>query len=100
MAYEFRNGSRGVGFYRTHGEKMIAGGQAYALYGNNSQPGRESYVLGQQLNDIERIALGIVSVNAEGNESEAEPVYNMQGQRLGHAPARGIYIIGGRKVVK
>ncbi|MBO5538112.1 MAG: hypothetical protein J5971_03600 [Prevotella sp.] len=100
MAYEFRNGSRGVGFYRTHGEKMIAGGQAYALYGNNSQPGRESYVLGQQLNDIERIALGIVSVNAESNESEAEPVYNMQGQRLGHAPARGIYIIGGRKVVK
>lgn len=101
FVYEFRDGNRGPGFYRTYGQKMIHGGKAYALYGTNNQPGRESYVVGTQYNSILRVALGIEEVT-DGRQqlSSPEPIYSIEGVRLNQEPTHGIYIKGGRKIVK
>ena len=37
--------------------------------------------------------------DAEAPEEKSATIYNMQGQRVSHSTARGLYIIGGKKVV-
>ena len=49
--YEFRNGLRGVGLYRTNG-KVIEGGKAYAIFGTSASPAASSYVLGSSYNTL------------------------------------------------
>lgn len=52
FAYELRDGQRGIGFYRTHGKRVISGGEGYAFFGIAGQPGAETYVLGDWLNAL------------------------------------------------
>ena len=96
-AYEFRNGDRGPGFYRTYGQTVIKGGKAFASYGTISQPGRASYVMGTQFNSL--FTLGVEQLPAE-RTADDDAVYTLQGIRMQTAPARGLYIKGGKKYVR
>jgi hypothetical protein len=96
--YEFRNGDRGPGFYRTYGVKVIAGGNAYAVYGTATQPGRESYAMGPHFNSVLNNVLGIGQLPS--GASSADAIYSIEGLRLDKEPARGFYIKGGRKYLK
>ena len=97
FAYEFRDGERGIGFYRTHGESVISGGEAYATFGTTSLPGADSYVLGKQYNLM-------IPTIIEYQQSDAMPVddaiYNLQGIRLEREPTSGLFIRGGRLIRK
>ncbi len=94
--YEFRDGDRGPGFYRTYGEKVIPGGNAYAIFGTATQPGSDSYVMGRLYNAF--IATGVTTIE-EGLRHE-DAIYDITGIRLSKEPARGIFIKGGQKYVK
>ena len=49
--YEFRDGERGVGFYKTENEQPVRGGAVYGLFGFSSEhPGEDSYVFGTNYN--------------------------------------------------
>ena len=52
FTYELRDGERGVGFYRTYGNKVIAGGTGFAVFGTTAAPGAESYVFGDLYNSL------------------------------------------------
>ena len=72
FVYEFRDGQRGLGFYRTHGEKVIAGGTAYAVFGSSASPGAESYVFGSLYNNLWESAALKGDVNADGKVDVAD----------------------------
>ena len=96
--YEFRNGDRGVGFYKTDGTWKVPGGTAYGIFGYSATyPGAESYVLGRPYNPT---PTGISSHLAdEQKEKEDGAIYNLQGIRLKEKPTKGIYIQNGKKCV-
>ena len=96
--YEFRNGNRGVGFYKTDGSWKIPGGTAYGLFGfSPTYPGADSYVFGRPYNPT---PTGISSHLAdEQKEKEDGAIYNLQGIRLKEIPREGIYIKNGKKCV-
>ena len=98
FTYEFRNGNRGLGFYRTHGEVIIPGGKIYAQFGLSTAPGAESYVLGESLNPVDT-ATGIETVSYSQPEGSAS-VYTIGGQRVKGVQRHGIYIVGGKKIVR
>ena len=104
--YEFCNGERGPGFYRTYGEKVIPGGQAYALFGSTDSPARDSYVMGTLLNA--QITLPDVPTPPDPpivgvGQVQTDPTstwYDLQGRKLDGKPAcAGVYIRNGKKVV-
>ena len=73
FTYEFRDGQRGLGFYRTYGEKVIPGGQGYAVFGASTAPGAESYVLGDLLNSLWNVSATVEGdVNGDGNVDVAD----------------------------
>ena len=45
-------------------------------------------------------AEGIGSIEAEAGQPSRQGIYDLQGRRLNHEPAHGIYIHNGRKVVR
>lgn len=98
FAYEFRNGNRGPGLYRTYGNKVIPGGHVFAVFGSATQTGAESYVFGQLINPI---STGI-DLHAADEQviRDDDAIYTLQGVRLKREPARGIYIKGGKKYLK
>ena len=98
FVYEFRNGDRGPGFYRTHGQKTIGGGQAYAQFGISSTPGQESYAVGVWFNPAANTD-GINFATVQ-KAPKTEAIFSIEGIRLDKEPERGIYIKGGRKYVK
>ena len=79
--YEFRNGERGIGFYKTDGTWVTPGGHVYAQFGTRAQPASDSYVMGSAYNDI---VTGITLQKAK----EDAPVQN-----------DGKYLIDGRIVI-
>ena len=72
FAYEFRDGERGLGFYRINGEKLIAGGTGYATFGTASLPGAENYVFGEMLNSLWNAAQKKGDVNGDGTVDVAD----------------------------
>ena len=96
--YEFRNGDRGVGFYKTDGTWKVPGGTAYGLFGfSSTYPGADSYVFGRPYNPT---PTGISAHLAdEQKEKEDGAIYNLQGIRLKEIPKEGIYIKNGKKCV-
>ena len=90
FVYEFRDGDRGVGFYKTDGSWKVPGGTAYGLFGfNASNPGADSYVFGRPYNAI---PTSITSHSAD--EKREEAIYTLQGVRLKEKPTAGtVYIV-------
>ena len=64
--YELRDGERGLGFYRTHSQKVIPGGIGFANFGTTASPGAESYVLGSLYNSLWKGAAVKGDVNGDG----------------------------------
>ncbi len=64
--YEMRDGARGLGFYRTRGEKVIPGGTGYAVFGTTTVPGAESYVFGELYNNMWQAVALKGDVNGDG----------------------------------
>ena len=89
--YEFRNGDRGIGFYKTDGSWKVPGGTAFGLFGiNETYPGADSYVLGSPYNPI---ATGIYSHSTDDQKTD-EAIYTLQGVRLKGNPVAGaVYIV-------
>ncbi|MBR1485562.1 MAG: hypothetical protein IJ612_07735 [Prevotella sp.] len=98
-AYELRDGERGIGLYRTHGNSLIPGGEAYALFGTNSAPGADNYVMGPQFN-----ALAPTGIDQHWTDEQQLPaddaIYSLQGVRLSQEPAHGVFIKNGVKYSK
>lgn len=96
--YEFRNGDRGVGFYKKDRTWKVPGGTVYGIFGvNSTYPGADSYVFGRPYNPT---PTGISAHLAdEQKEKEDEAIYNLQGIRLKEIPKEGIYIKNGKKCV-
>ena len=96
--YEFRNGDRGVGFYKKDRTWKVPGGTVYGIFGvNSTYPAAESYVFGRPYNPT---PTGISSHLAdEQKEKEDGAIYSLQGIRLKEIPAKGIYIKNGKKCV-
>lgn len=95
FAYEFRDGDRGVGFYRTHGEKVIKGGNVFMQF---FDPAAESYVVCDAFNNSD--PTGIESLPVAGRRTDKDGIYSIQGVRLNAVPRHGIYMKGGRKYVR
>ena len=96
--YEFRNGDRGVGFYKTDGTWRVPGGTPYGLFGYSADfPGAESYVFGSSYNPS---TTGITShLSEEQKTREDDAIYNLQGIRLKKKPNSGVFIQNGLKCV-
>lgn len=94
--YEFRDGSRGLGFYLADG-KTIEHGTAFAqLTGTTAAPLADSYVLGEFFNPV---PTGITAIGSDADSADDDAVYTLQGIRLKAAPKHGVYIKGGKKIV-
>ena len=89
--YEFRNGDRGVGFYKTDGTWKVPGGTAYGLFGTSATyPGADSYVLGSPFNPTPTA----ISSYCVDDQKETEEIYTLQGIRLQGTPVAGtVYIV-------
>ena len=73
FVYEFRDGQRGPGFYRTNGQKTVAGGHAIAFFGTLAAPGADSYVFGKWLNALWDAAPALEGdVNGDGKVDVAD----------------------------
>lgn len=81
------NGAQGVGFYKTGGAFTVGAHTAYlpAI----AAPARDFIGFGDDTT---------TSINAISNEKMNGEVYNLNGQRV-VAPAKGLYIVNGKKVV-
>ena len=76
--YEFRNGDRGVGFYKTDGTWRVPGGTPYGLFGYSADyPGAESYVFGSPYNNHRSSSIR-GDVNGDGivNGTDIQAVIN------------------------
>ena len=102
FVYELRDGERGLGFYRTHGKKVIAGGTGFATFGTTSAPGAESYVLGELYNSLWKNVAKKGDVNGDGAVDVADIsaiIDVMAGATIPDASAAGRADVNGDKTV-
>ena len=90
-AYVLNKGAKGVGFYKLSADGTIGANKAYLTY---SATARDFFGFGEG---------EITGVNEElrikNEESATDPTwYNLNGQRVAQ-PAKGLYIVNGKKVV-
>lgn len=93
--YVLNIGTKGVGFYwqqGTDGSKAkIGAGHAYLALPFASG-GAQGFSL------VDPIVTGVETVETQNTEEDA-PIYDLSGRRVTH-PTHGIYIIGGKKVMR
>ena len=81
--YEFRNGDRGVGFYKKDRTWKVPGGTVYGIFGvNSTYPAAESYVFGRPYNPT---PTGISSHLADEQKSGNIPLPKQPPERKGMA---------------
>ena len=83
------NGTNGSGFYLAN-KKTVAAGKAYLRVPTESA-GKLSFF------SLDGSITGIEGVEAEAAEGE-KVYYNLKGQRVA-TPSKGLYIVGGKKVI-
>jgi hypothetical protein len=88
--YVLNNGSKGVGFYKLADGKKLGYGKAYLSYDSSSAPSFLGF--GDDATSIKSLTPD-PSPNGEGSE-----YYDLQGRRVAQ-PAKGLYIVNGKKVV-
>ena len=89
--YVLNNGSKGVGFYKLKATTTKLGyGKAYLWYDSSSAPSFLGF--GDDATSIKSLTPD-PSPNGEGSE-----YYDLQGRRVAQ-PAKGLYIVNGKKVV-
>ncbi len=92
--YEFAVGEEGIGFYRTDGAR-VEGGTGYIVIDEDDNLA-DCYILGNIIDTVD----GIEEIKIENTVDKDAPIYNLQGIRLNKVPEKGIYIQGGKKIVK
>ncbi len=90
--YTFGVGEQGVGFYRTE-SAVVESGTGY-LAVENSEDLADYYLI------TEEVVSGISALTTDEATDGDSPIYNLQGIRLNKVPEKGIYIQGGKKIVK
>ena len=80
--------AKGVGFYKLKSTGTIAANKAY-LHLSGSATAQEFFA-------FDETVTGVDSINAQ--DSEEEKVYDLQGRRIAK-PAKGVYIVNGKKVI-
>ena len=91
--YVLNNGSKGVGFYKLADGKKLGYGKAYLSYDSSSAPELD-YL---EFNYGNGNTTGVNEVRGQKEESSGE-YYDLQGRRVAQ-PAKGLYIVNGKKVV-
>lgn len=87
--YVVANGANGVGFYPVNVNTTIAAGKGFVKVEANNAKGFMGF-------GFDGETTGISEVKTAG--SKAGEIYNLNGQRVA-APAKGLYIMNGKKVV-
>lgn len=92
--YEFRNGERGLGFYRADGV-MVKGRDGFLrMQASTSFTPADSYVIGFNLNPTVPTAVEAVEAAATNADGES---YDIRGIKVGKAVKNGTYIKNGKK---
>ena len=91
--YVLNNGSKGVGFYKLADGKKLGYGKAYLSYDSSSAPELD-YL---EFNYGNGNTTGVNEVRGQKEESRSQ-YYDLQGRRVAQ-PAKGLYIVNGKKVV-
>lgn len=91
--YVLNNGSKGVGFYKLADGKKLGYGKAYLWYDSSSAPELD-YL---EFNYGNGNTTGVNEVRGQKEESRGQ-YYDLQGRRVAQ-PAKGLYIVNGKKVV-
>lgn len=91
--YVLNNGSKGVGFYKLADDKKLGYGKAYLSYDSSSAPELD-YL---EFNYGNGNTTGVNEVRGQKEESRGQ-YYDLQGRRVAQ-PAKGLYIVNGKKVV-
>lgn len=98
--YEFRNGDRGLGFYKVDGN-VIPGRTGYAAYLLAKD---DSYVLPASVNPNYDVTTGVHEVSTDSTLTDSDastPLYNMAGIQVKASQLNGgVYIKNGKKFVK
>lgn len=93
MFYEFRDGDRGLGFYKADG-KSVAGGTAFlCIQGTAGTELSDSYTFGA----VAPSPVGIEDVQTEQTKKDAE-IFTLHGVKVNEATAPGVYIKNGKKI--
>ena len=85
--YVLNKGSKGVGFYKLASGNSVGNGKAYLTY--SGALAREFFLF-DEATGIEAIDNGQLTIN--------NVVYDLQGRRVAQ-PAKGLYIVNGKKVI-
>lgn len=89
------NGTSGVGFYFANNQ-TVAANRAYLHFASSYAPSADAPMMLVFADDV---VTGINTVNGSAVKANgSEGVYNLSGQRVAK-PTRGLYIVGGKKVV-
>ena len=87
--------SAGVAFYKLGSNGIIAANKAYLMANNSSVANAHEFFTF----DIETTATGVDNINAQDSEKDVEAkVFDLQGRRVAK-PAKGIYIVNGKKIL-
>ena len=86
--YVLNKGSKGVGFYKLASGNSVGNGKAYLTY--SGALAREFFLF-DEATGIEAIDNGQLTIN--------NVVYDLQGRRVAQ-PAKGLYIVNGKKYIK
>lgn len=88
--YVLNKGSNGVGFYKMKSGATLGYGKAYLTYSGSLTRGFFGF-------DDNNGTTGIEMPMVEGNDDADTVVYDLQGRRVQN-PAKGLYIVNGKKV--
>ena len=89
--YVLNKGTQGVGFYKLKAGGSIGANKAYLTYTPPTQSAAREYFL------FDDEKTGIEMPTADGNDADTV-VYDLQGRRVSQ-PAKGLYIVNGKKIV-
>ena len=87
--YVLANGTSGVGFYLLKSGDALAAGKAYLKVQNGAAQVRQFIGFGDNATGID---------NIEHSISRIEQYYDLQGRRVAQ-PAKGLYVVNGKKVI-
>jgi hypothetical protein len=91
-SYVLQNGTYGVGFYKVTTDNIAINPFRAYLTAQTGGAARLNIIFPEE-------ATGIKTVQGEGFMTKGSETYNLQGQRVAQ-PVKGLYIQGGRKVIK
>ncbi len=94
--YQFRQGERGLGFYRAEGTTIPGCTGFVQLTGTTTNPLADSYILGYAINPSVPTAID----NVDTDNKDRQEIYSLDGIRQETAPKHGLFIQNGKKIMR